>query len=716
MLHHVSPTVKDTDQIKILVKICDAYQKKNEFDSSLIYAHRAIALSETLNSEKGLAESYYMLGTCLYKKQDYDEARKVFQKSFTKFVKLKNLQKMAAIATHMGFCAEIKGQFALALKFYSLNYQTNVFLNNKSKQCNSLNNIGTIYEVLGQYSKALETQYKSLAIATELNNTNAISQSNNNIANIYSLQKDYSKAIEFYNKALEIDKIENNPASMLESLTNIAIVYSAAADFKKAEDYFKQALQRIVKDDYEYEHSVILYNMGALYIQMKDYEKARDCFKTSISFSESLGDAIQVAYSFSSYGKLNYYEKKYPDAEEMYLKSLKVAEESEVGELKVQIYQDLSDLYTTIKEHDKALEMYKKYIVERDIQNLDDSKRVAELQEVKFSFDREKIQYEKEQEKKTLLIEEEKKMQKIFSYSVATILVLTLIFFVFLYNRYKLTQKQKAIISQQKHEVELQKHIVDEKQKEIVDSINYAQRIQYALLANKKLLDDNLPEYFLYFQPKDVVSGDFYWAQKLSNGTFAVVTADSTGHGVPGAIMSILNIACLNESIKADKLTKPADILNATRVKVINHLMHDGSTEGGKDGMDCSLISFDFKHLKLVYAAANNPVWIVRDNKLIALPADKMPIGKHDKDAVPFKQTEVELQKGDVVYAFTDGYADQFGGIKGKKFKYKQLEELLLSIYTKPMLVQHDFLRQSFNDWKGNLEQVDDVCVIGVRV
>ena len=169
-------------------------------------------------------------------------------------------------------------------------------------------------------------------------------------------------------------------------------------------------------------------------------------------------------------------------------------------------------------------------------------------------------------------------------------------------------------------------------------------------------------------------------------------------------------------TINADKLTQPSDILNATRKKIIEHLLNDGSADGGKDGMDCSLISFDFKNKKLLYAAANNPVWIIRDKILIALEANRMPIGKHDKDSIPFTQHEFDLQPGDMVYTLTDGFPDQFGGPKGKKFKYKQLGELLISISHESMEKQKQILTDTLNKWKGDLEQVDDICIIGVMI
>ena len=284
-------------------------------------------------------------------------------------------------------------------------------------------------------------------------------------------------------------------------------------------------------------------------------------------------------------------------------------------------------------------------------------------------------------------------------------------------------KKATVVITKQKEIVEEQKKVVEEKHKEITDSINYAERIQKALLASKKMLDENLSDYFVLFKPKDVVSGDFYWATKLKNQHFILVTADSTGHGVPGAIMSILNISCLEKAVEVEKLSAPNDILNHTRTKIIETLKRDGSNDGGKDGMDGSLLSFDFKNNQLSCASANNPVWIIRAKpsndsgyELIEIKGDKMPIGKHEKDHLPFTLHTMALQKGDLVYTLTDGYPDQFGGEKGKKFMSKRLQELLLTLAHEPMALQHQKLNESFNTWKRNLEQVDDVCLIGVRV
>jgi serine phosphatase RsbU (regulator of sigma subunit) len=211
-----------------------------------------------------------------------------------------------------------------------------------------------------------------------------------------------------------------------------------------------------------------------------------------------------------------------------------------------------------------------------------------------------------------------------------------------------------------------------------------------------------------------VVSGDFYWAAELNNGNFSFCCADSTGHGVPGAIMSILNISSLEKSIEAH--TEPHAILAETRKIIINRLKKDGSPEGGKDGMDCSLLVLDRDRKQLWFASAHNPVIIIRKGEIMEYRGDKMPVGKHDKDNAPFTLHAVALEQGDTIYTLTDGFPDQFGGPKGKKFMIKSLKELFLQMAHLPMKQQEQKLAEEFDKWKGSNEQIDDVCVIGVRI
>lgn len=277
-------------------------------------------------------------------------------------------------------------------------------------------------------------------------------------------------------------------------------------------------------------------------------------------------------------------------------------------------------------------------------------------------------------------------------------------------------QRRKAnkLLSAQKNEIEKQKHLVDEKQKEILDSINYAKRIQTALMANSKLLSDNLAEHFVLFKPKDIVAGDFFWATKLAD-SFMYITADSTGHGVPGAFMSLLNISKLNDVIN-QKITRPDLVLNEVKTRIIKALNPEGSSEESKDGMDAILCRLDVTNMRLQYAAANNSFCIIRNKQIITCKADKMPVGKSHDDASLFTFNEILLEKGDMIYTFTDGYGDQFGGPEGKKFKHKQLREIFVEVSELPINQQFEIINKRFEDWKGALEQVDDVLVIGVRV
>jgi serine phosphatase RsbU (regulator of sigma subunit) len=227
--------------------------------------------------------------------------------------------------------------------------------------------------------------------------------------------------------------------------------------------------------------------------------------------------------------------------------------------------------------------------------------------------------------------------------------------------------------------------------------------------------------FFILYKPKDIVSGDFYYAlsHKHSGSNkeiFYMCTADCTGHGVPGALMSMMGISHLNESIIEKNLVHPSEILDNMRKGIISSLNPEGSEEESKDGMDCVLCAYDFENMVLEFAAANNPLWLVRDKELVSFKPDKMPVGKYGEEMKPFSLQKTDLRKGDIVYTFTDGYADQFGGPKGKKFKYKQLEELLLANHQLPMEEQKKILDDAIESWKGGLEQVDDILIIGLRI
>ena len=294
-------------------------------------------------------------------------------------------------------------------------------------------------------------------------------------------------------------------------------------------------------------------------------------------------------------------------------------------------------------------------------------------------------------------------------------------------------RKQKEEIESQRDEIEAQRDLVFAQKKEITDSIAYAQRIQAAILPNKSYMDEVIPDSFVLFKPRDIVSGDFYWIKEVDNSV-VIVAADCTGHGVPGAFMSMLGITLLAEQLGKGKLDKPGEILGQLRTKVKEMLVQEGSIREQKDGMDMAIAVIDREKRELQFAGAYNPLYLVRNkdvvNKteigaeeplegeralLFELKGDKQPIGIHWQEK-KFTTQVVPLKEGDIVYVFSDGYVDQYGGVHRKKFKTQQFKDLLLSVQAEPMDKQKQLLEQSFENWKGNIEQIDDVCVIGVRV
>jgi serine phosphatase RsbU (regulator of sigma subunit) len=286
---------------------------------------------------------------------------------------------------------------------------------------------------------------------------------------------------------------------------------------------------------------------------------------------------------------------------------------------------------------------------------------------------------------------------------------------VILYRNNVLKQKTNQNLEAFNKEINHQKELVDVKNKEITDSINYAKRIQQSILTSEHYFKKHTTDFFILFKPKDIVSGDFYWALNYET-KFIVMTADCTGHGVPGAMMSMMGINFLNEIVNERQVASPAGILNQLRRDIIKALNPEGSVIETKDGLDCCLCSFDFDQMKLTYANANNNFYIIRDTEVIVSKSDKMPVGAGYNADNSFREFEIDIRRNDLVIALTDGYADQFGGPKGKKFKYKQLEEILLASAHLPLNSIKELLNDKIESWRGDLEQVDDICVIGIKI
>jgi serine phosphatase RsbU (regulator of sigma subunit)/HAMP domain-containing protein len=278
----------------------------------------------------------------------------------------------------------------------------------------------------------------------------------------------------------------------------------------------------------------------------------------------------------------------------------------------------------------------------------------------------------------------------------------------------KVKERTEEVVLQ-RDEIERQRLKLEDLYKDVTDSIRYAKRLQYSILPPQEVIRRVCPESFVLFKPKDIVSGDFYWFSEL-NGKSLVAAVDCTGHGVPGAFMSLVGANGLNAAVKEHHNTNPGLILNELN-KFVSDSLNKGSEDNSvRDGMDLSFCTIDYKKMELEFAGANNPLYIIRDEEFIIVKADKFAIGSFEPDTKQYNTSLVPIRKGDMLYLFSDGYADQFGGEKGKKFLYKQFRDNLMSIHKKSMTDQHQALKNDIEEWQGSYEQVDDILVIGVRI
>ncbi|MGZ3904608.1 MAG: tetratricopeptide repeat protein, partial [Bacteroidia bacterium] len=600
------------------------------------------------------------------------------------------------------------GNFPQALTAYQQALSLREEIGDSLGTAKTLGNIGNTYNEMANYSKAMDMHLRTIKICEKIHDESVLKNSFSSLGDIYKNTGEYEKSIEYHTKSLKIEEVLKNKEGIAKSLGNLGKVYFLKKEYETALSFQQQALAiaKEIEDDYTIANTLL--DIGGIYQEKKEYRKSLEFYEEGKKKFEAMGDKSGLVTAELNIGSVYISLDKLKEAEQISIKAIALAKELGMTESESEGYKNLPEIYEKMHLPLKAYDAFKKYILLRDSINSEANQKEMVKHEMSYVFDKKESEMIAEEEKRAAIAASESQRQRVVIYGVSFGFLLVLILVAVVYRNLRENKKKNKIIETQKAEVE-------HKQKEILDSILYAQRIQKALLASEALLNENLPEHFVLFKPKDIVSGDFYWAT-VAHNKFYLVTADSTGHGVPGAFMSLLNISFLNEAINEKHFEHPHDALNHTRSRLISSLKADGSEEGGKDGMDCILTAFDFKNNLVEYAAANNGFYIVRNGELLSFKADKMPVGKSPRDHESFTSQKIELQKGDTVYTLTDGFPDQFGGPKGKKFKYKPLEEILLANCHLSMQQQKELLLARFEDWRGDLEQVDDVLLIGIKI
>lgn len=579
----------------------------------------------------------------------------------------------------------------------------------------SISNKGFLMLEYGNITKALEYYYEVLNIYERLGAKNSLASTLNDIAYIHKNQGEIDKSMELVKKALKLQEETGNTKGIAETLNNIGNLYQTKKDTKTALDYFNRSMELNKKINDSYGLAISLTNISSINDYIGSKEEGIQYLKQALALRETLGDKEGISSILSTLAKRMLDQGRLKEALAYGTQSYEIAKEVNYLDILRNSSSILYKIHRKMNNQGEALKMYELFITLRDSIENESTRKTLFKKDLQYS-------YQKKLAADSVRVSEERKVvqakleqEETQRFALISGLILVALFGIIMFNRFKISQKQNKLIQHQKTELQAQKELIEEAQKETLDSIHYAERIQKALLASDNILQKNLPEHFVFYKPKDIVSGDFYWATE-AHGKFYFVIADSTGHGVPGAFMSLLNISFLNEAINEKRIQKPNEILAHVRTRLISSLAIEGSTEGGNDGMDCILMALDIKKNKLEVSCAHNPLVIIRDKEFIEIVADKIPVGKSVKNEMPFTLHTIELKKNDVLYAFTDGFADQFGGPKGKKFKYKQLNEILQSVTNVPLKDQKLILEETFKNWRGNLEQVDDVLIAGIRI
>jgi len=645
-------------------------------------AEKALELALACGNEKFIARAYNTLGSAFYFLNFPDSAKAYHLKALEIQKEINDLEGLGRSYTNLGSIYSETGLNEKALSHFTLAEKYFIKINYKVGLAKLYNSLGILFYNIRDFENAKKYFSNGLMLSEELKDEVLSSSLSTNLANTYSSEGKVKEALSLYKTGYDISVRTKNYANIVTVGNSMTELYIGLKDFESAKKYNEEAL-KIIRDN-----------------DLSDY------FKIS---------------AFGHYAFLLDNDGKYKESINYYDSAVAIARQAQDMIKEIELYKQLSQTLMHNNDYNRA------YLILNLANDLKDTLYMRNLKDKISEINAIHNVEKKEQEISVLNKQrEDQKKRNVLWVIIACVSLVSLVVAVYSYIG---KRKDNELISLQKQEVEKKSIIIEDKQKEIIDSINYAKKIQYALLAHDDFLKANLKEYFVLFKPKDIVSGDFYWstlsselgvksALKLQSESetqnselFYLAVCDSTGHGVPGAFMSLLNISYLNEAVNEKKIIEPHKIFDHVRNRLIDNISQDGQ----QDGMDGILICVNKKNKQITYAAANNSPVLISQRKLSQLSTDKMPVGKGERNK-PFTLNTIDYKEGDVLYLYTDGYADQFGGINEKKFKYRQLNELLTEIAALPVNKQKQILEERFNEWKGNLDQIDDVCIIGVRL
>lgn len=683
--HELSLTKKLDQRVKLLLEISHEYRVSSP-DSSLIFANKAQAICPQDTTNENFIIAIHGKSAALSRNSQQEEAYALIGIVSRYYKRNEDQYKYAESLITWGSIDKYTNNLNHGIEKYIEAAQ--IF---EKDQENQLSNLSTCYGMLGQ---------------------------------LFNSKNDLESALDYTSKEVEIAYLLKKDAAIGHSLTNLGIIYGSLERHEKAIECFEESILYKRKLGDSLGVAINYNNISSHYAEVGNESKALWALEEAYRIATDVNNDLWIGIVEVNLGDLYLRRKNYSTAITHLNASLEISLKVDYKELTVACYTGLTEGYEGIGDYKKALEYSNlKSALETEIHEKNTS---SQIEEMKAKYESEKkdkeivelnsIQQLKDAELATNKAEAER--AKIQKYMLFGGLSLVIIFSIIVLKRFRITRAQKEIIEGQKEKVDLAYLQLEDKNQEILDSINYAKRIQNAILPPDKLVKEHFQESFILYKPKDIVAGDFYWMEPTSNGVL-IAAADCTGHGVPGAMVSVVCNNGLNRSVREYGLTDPGLILDKTREIVIQEF--EKSEEEVKDGMDIALCLLQedksTESFILHYAGAHNPLWIIRKDasEIEEIKADKQPIGQFAKAQV-FTSHQIQLFPGDSFYIFSDGLADQFGGQKGKKYKTTSFKSLLLSLSQLSMSEQKKTIDTAFEEWKGALEQLDDVCVLGVRV
>ncbi len=624
----------------------------------------------------------------------------------------------------------------------------------KAAEALALNNFGYYYfNYSNRFDLALKYYHQGLNINESIKNYNELITSYSNVGNTYQKQGDLNKALIYFQKALALENKISNKLLLLAPLNNIAQVYFHLNDTLKAIETLKSAFKISFKSDNNFLKGSLLHNIGSLTYFQGD-KTGLQTLKKALALRMEIGDKKGTLHTTLTLAGIETSKKNLFMADKYLKDASKLISKFPNSSIEALYYNQLGNYYEAINKPNKAIENLERAVLiyKQNTENVDmfkvlgnlinlysinDAKyalkklKAYELQQQTLKYiDKSKAQklflkqkydedlkineakFTLEQQLKDEKNKTERQRQQLILFAVCIILLAVIVFSFFIYRALKVNKQKNKIISDQKIEVENQKHLIEEKHKDITDSITYAHRIQSSLIPTQLELNKHYQKIAILFQPRDIVSGDFYWYSKIET-THVFVLADCTGHGVPGAFMSFIGINQLNTIVNEKGIISPSKILYDLKKGVVNSLNSNQTNSEKKDGMDVALICFN--NNELVFSGANQSILIIRDGQLTELKGNKQPIGLSENNE-RFEEEFFSLIKNDRIVLYSDGVVDQFGGDNGKKLKSRHFKAWLVETSYLSLQEQKNALTQKLSSYKGNYEQTDDITLTIIEI